>query len=59
VSLSVLNQRLKTETKSKSAPGRSTKRPTLNDTYIFYLQADYKKKRTRTHLFSFSAVTVK
>jgi hypothetical protein len=29
--------------------------------YIFYLRADYKKKkkRTRTNLFYFSAVTVK
>jgi hypothetical protein len=37
---------LKTETKSSSATGRSTKRPsTLNDiSILFDLQADHKKK---------------
>jgi hypothetical protein len=40
-------QRLKTETKSRSATGRSIRRPpTPNDNIpiLFYLQADHKKK---------------
>jgi hypothetical protein len=48
-------QRLKSETKSRSQLGEAQKDlSTLNDIPIlFYLQADHKKNRTRTHLFSF------
>jgi hypothetical protein len=63
VSPFVLSQRLKTETKSRFATGRSTKRPsTLNGIYIlFYLQADHKKKSDMNSFiyFSFPAVTLK
>jgi hypothetical protein len=63
VSPFVLSQRLKTETKSRFATGRSTKRPsTLNGIYIlFYLQADHKKKigYELIYLFFFSCSYIK